>query len=290
MWWRPKSDPEVEAALSQVRIFASLPRRDLRRLAARCRLTKYGAGDVILEEHSTGLGLFLVTSGLVEVFKTLDHRKIQLAVLGQGDVLGEMALLDDEPRSASAVALEPTDCLLLSRDGFRTLIRRRPRIAWPIVPALAARIRDLQAQVLAVESRAPGGPEVSNLEEESPNPPDIEAEAEESPRAPSPTAPDPAAEAEDNGFETDPLRAPYAFLMTGTVGFGESLQLFEAFFRSLEEESGLSDGKSMVEVVRGLPASIFAAGQSSWDAGRKIPSKMLDGFREALRARRRDGG
>ena len=154
MWWRTAARPEIEAALARVPIFSSLTSRDMHRLAAMCLLKHYTTGDSILEEGSTGLGLFVLVSGRVEVFKRQGDQRISLAVLTDGDVLGEMALLDDQPRSASAVALASTECLLLSRDRFRLLVKRRPPVAWPIVPALALRIRDLQQRLLAAENSA----------------------------------------------------------------------------------------------------------------------------------------
>ena len=155
MLWRQAPSPAIEAALTRVRLFAALAPRDLRRLARACTLKDYAPGEEILREGGTGLGLFIITSGRVEVFKTIGERRIQLAVLGHGDVLGEMALLDDQPRSASAMALAATECLLLSRARFRALLKTRPRIAWPIVPALARRVRDLQQRLIEAQSRDP---------------------------------------------------------------------------------------------------------------------------------------
>ena len=295
--WRRRSSPEVEAALSRVRIFSTLRRRDLRKLASACLLRHYGAGEAILEEGTTGLGLFIIATGRVEVFMTHEGGQIPLAVLGEGDVLGEMALLDDRPRSASAVALEATDCLLLSRDHFRTLLKRRPRIAWPIVPSLVGRVRDLQAQLL---DRAP--PRSASDAGSSLDAAPAAAEPELAVSAALPEADVPGAEgagaqepsvaeaANGGRSEPDVLRAPYALMMTGAVGFGESIRVFEVFFRTLDETSGLSGGRPMGEVMRELPASVATAGNTSWDRGRQLPSKLLGTFREHLKADWRDKG
>ncbi len=280
---RRRASPEVEAALSRVKLFAALEPPDLAKLAQACLLRHYGAGESILEEGSTGLGLFLITSGRVEVFKTHEGRKVPLAVLEAGAVLGEMALLDDRPRSASGVAIEDTECLLLSRDRFRTLLKRRPRIAWPIVPSLVRRIRDLQEQLLEAGHQAP----VSASAESAGKP---EAAAPEAPEIPAAgggsaaredSAPETPAE---DGSEADVLRAPYALMMTGAVGFGESVRLLEVFFRSFDEESGLAGGRPMGDVVRDLPESLATAGGRSWEQGRQLPSKLLETFRDHLRS------
>ncbi len=284
MWWpfrRKQAPPEVETALSQVRIFAALERRDLEKLSQACLLRHYGAGESILKEGSTGLGLFLITSGRVEVFKTHEGRTVRLAELAGGDVLGEMALLDDQPRSASAVALVDTECLLLSRDRFRTLLKRRPRIAWPIVPSLAGRVRDLQEQLLAADNRrsepAAGAADAADLADAAPASPEPSAGEVGGEEAAGEDRSEPAS-------EPDLLRTPYALMMTGAVGFGESVRLCEVFFRSLDEESGLADGRPMGDVFRGLPESFATAGGRSWDEGRRLPSKLLETFREHLRS------
>ncbi|MEM7587982.1 MAG: cyclic nucleotide-binding domain-containing protein, partial [Acidobacteriota bacterium] len=151
---RRKPDAEIEAALAKLQIFSSLSSQDLSELAAQCLRKEYAAGVAILEEGSTGLGLFLLTSGRVEVFKQHGDRRLHLAELGRGDILGELALIDQQPRSASAVALEDTECLLLTRDRFRSLAETRPRITWALVPRLAMRNRELQDQLMAAQHSA----------------------------------------------------------------------------------------------------------------------------------------
>ena len=286
MWWHRQAAPEVEAALRQVPIFSGLKRRELKGLAAAFLLRHYGPGESILEEGDTGLGMFVITAGQVEVFKIHDGRKVPLAVLGAGVPLGEMALFDNQPRSASATALEPTDCLLLSRDQFRTLKNRQPRVAWLIVPFLAGRVRDLQEKWL----KGPDGGSATAREEaraDEAGADDAHTDAPASkPEAPR-SAPEPADDSDDSG--TDVLRAPYALMMTGAVGFGESVRLAEVFFRRLDETSGLAAGRPMGDVLRALPASAAAAGVSSWEEGRRLPLKLLGTFRDHLRSDWRDG-
>lgn len=272
----------MEHALARVKIFSTLPPRDLRKLAGMCLLKSYAPGDFILEEGSTGLGLFLVTAGQVEVFKTLYDEQIRLAVLGQGDVLGEMALLDDQPRSATAVALEGTECLLLSRDQFRTLLKRRPRIAWRIVPALALRIRELQDQLLEIAGRTSNPPEAASTGEEF-RPETPEETPETLPEGAAETTGSVVAQTEPDDSDAGLLHMQVALMMTGAIGFSESARLLEVFLRRLDEEAGLSSERSLFEVARDFPSGLFAAGTSSWSEGLKIPSKMLESFRDHLR-------
>ncbi len=310
MWWRREVSPEVAVALRRVRIFSALPPRDLDKLASACVLRHFSAGETILEEGSVGLGMFIIISGEVEVFKTHEGRKIALAVLREGAVLGEMALLDDQPRSASAATLEDTECLLLTRDRFRTLVKRRPKIAVPIVRPLASLVRELNEQV--IESRSRTAPTLQRIDGTTPT--DIVSlETVSVPATPTESASveatatevglaetgeqwlvsdleldEPADGLESSGdverSSTDVLRAPYALAMAGAVGFGESLRLCEVFLRSLDETSGLADGRPMGDVLRGIPASMATAGVKSWERGRRLPSRLLDTFRDHLQA------
>jgi CRP-like cAMP-binding protein len=135
--------------LGRVPVFARLGTRSLRKLVRLCVERTYDAGAEIITEGSTGLGLYVITSGEVEVFKGSGDDRVVLARLERGAVLGELALIDARPRSASAVALTDTTCLLITRSGFQDLVRREPDIAWCFVPVLAGRVRDLQARVMA---------------------------------------------------------------------------------------------------------------------------------------------
>jgi len=76
----------------------------------------YQAGDVILKEGSHGSGVYLLSSGKVEISKVIQGNKIVLDILGPGSVFGEMSYLDPAPRSATATALEDTVLELLDRD------------------------------------------------------------------------------------------------------------------------------------------------------------------------------
>ena len=76
----------------------------------------YNAGEVIFEEGSHGAALYVLSSGKVEISKTIQGKKIVLEKLGPGDMFGEMSYLDPAPRSATATALEDTVLELLDKD------------------------------------------------------------------------------------------------------------------------------------------------------------------------------
>lgn len=137
--WTDRVEP-----LGRTEIFGRLSRRRLAKLAKACVPQSFQRGELLLEEGAVGLGMFVITQGRVEVFRGEGAGKVELARLSSGDLLGEIALVDELPRSASARALERTECLLITRQAFRSLTRNDPEIAWCIVPTLAARLRSAQ--------------------------------------------------------------------------------------------------------------------------------------------------
>jgi CRP/FNR family cyclic AMP-dependent transcriptional regulator len=128
--------------LAQVPLFSDLSPRELHFLAANCRERQYAAGTALLRQGETGVGLFVITSGKVRVTQHQEGGdEHELAVLGQGDVLGEMSLLDDLPRSATATAVEPTAALVLPVWDFRATLRESPDIAIKLLGVLSRRLR-----------------------------------------------------------------------------------------------------------------------------------------------------
>ncbi len=140
--------------LARVPLFAKLEPRFLDRLAELSVPKTYPADTLLIKEGTVGLGMFVITSGRVEVYKGEGDQRTTLSIQGPGSIVGEMALIDEQYRSANVRSLEPTECLLLSRDAFNTLMRQDSDIALAIMSVLAERIRttlgkihELQANV-----------------------------------------------------------------------------------------------------------------------------------------------
>ena len=131
----------TEEVLKGLEIFSKLPDRQIKKLARLLLPRRYPKGEILIKKGDTGLGMFLIDSGRVEVFDTREGLPITLATLGAGKCVGEMSLMDERPRSANVQAIEDTDCLLLTRDSFNGLTRRDPEILWGIVPLLVERLR-----------------------------------------------------------------------------------------------------------------------------------------------------
>jgi CRP-like cAMP-binding protein len=112
------------------------------------RERSYPKGSVILFEDDPGDALYLVASGQVKVVLIgEDGREVILSVLGEGAFFGEMALLDDEPRSAHVIAMEDSVVLALRREDFRARLRASPEVAIALLKELSRRLRRADDQI-----------------------------------------------------------------------------------------------------------------------------------------------
>jgi len=132
-----------EDVLAKVDLFSGLNKKELQALARICQERKYKAGTTLVSQGDTGVGLYIITGGKVRITQALDPDKAEevLAEEGPGSVLGEMALLDDLPRSASMVAIEDVTALLLPVWEFRTALQQHPDIAVKLLSVLSHRLR-----------------------------------------------------------------------------------------------------------------------------------------------------
>src|SRR5690349_16793718 len=104
-----------EDTLKRVDLFSGLDRQELHALTKSCQERKYSAGSTLFSQGDTGVGLYVLTSGTVRITQAVHPDKAE-EVLGTesvGGVLGEMALLDDLPRSATVTAVDDVTALIL---------------------------------------------------------------------------------------------------------------------------------------------------------------------------------
>lgn len=274
------SSDRIEEILAAVPIFARLQRRDIRRLAKLCVPRSFDAGDTVIEEGAMGLGMFVITSGRVEVFKQGPSGEVALGAMEEGDVLGEIALIDDQPRSASAVAKTRTECLLLTRDSFETLVKKEPDVAWCVVPVLAERIRELHERAVDAEDRLRA------------------AEAEKAPPAAAASAPE-AESAADSGTTTADddeevsdmqdavnkmMRMQYGIMLGGMTGVTGMAKLAETFFRELANESDLADTEDFSDLMEKAPDSFASASRKVISDLEELPQEMVDSFRSVYKS------
>jgi CRP-like cAMP-binding protein len=137
--------------LSKVGLFAELTREELDELADCLRLRHYNAGRIIFGEGDPGAHLYLVAAGRVSVeVSAEDGRNLVFHTFGPGEVFGELALLDGEPRSADAVAQEPCDLLLLSRADFLRFLDVHPGVAIRLLAVLSRYLRQTNQQAQGI--------------------------------------------------------------------------------------------------------------------------------------------
>lgn len=127
--------------LKSAPIFAGMTGEELRVLADIVEETEFKENDIIFRENEPGEELYVIIRGSVRVVRGEAASESVIAVLGERECFGEMAILDDEPRSATAKAAEDSLMLKLNRDDFRDLIREEPEVAFGIFRVFTRRIR-----------------------------------------------------------------------------------------------------------------------------------------------------
>ncbi len=127
---------ELEQQLGSVPLLAGLDQRIRRRLAETGKRRTYGPDEEIVREGSTGTALYIVLSGTARVVRGGET----LGEVRAGDFFGELALIEEHPRSASVVAATETECLLFPAWEFTALLEEHPDIAVPIMKALITRL------------------------------------------------------------------------------------------------------------------------------------------------------
>ncbi len=132
----------------QVPLFAGLEDEDLESLINIATRRKYPKDGVIFFENDVGEALFMIVTGRVKVtILSDDGREIILAMLSDNDFFGEMSLLDNEPRSATAIALQETEMVVLHQREFLSIVEKRPRVLINLLSVLSSRLRKANQQI-----------------------------------------------------------------------------------------------------------------------------------------------
>jgi len=114
---------------------------------------RFPAGTVLFREGDRGEEMFILQSGKVKISKKIRGVEKTLATLEKGEFFGEMAILNDKPRSASAETIEDSDMLVIDRKTFETLLRSNVEIAIRFIKRLADRLRETNDQMEALMIR-----------------------------------------------------------------------------------------------------------------------------------------
>jgi len=141
--------------LKQSPVFSLVPTDDLRQVAQALEEQRFYSGDRIFEINDQGDNLYILVSGTVGISIDPDSASRNFIVtLGPGDCFGEMNLLDDKPRSATAHAIEDTVVLSLDKSRLRGLILSYPEISIGMLRSLSLRLREANLRA------TPTGPEM----------------------------------------------------------------------------------------------------------------------------------
>jgi CRP/FNR family cyclic AMP-dependent transcriptional regulator len=134
----------IERAFAEVSLLGRLSGRQRARLAELATTRSYRAGSMIVRQGDTSMALYVVLSGTVRIERETDGgARIAISEVGAHGFFGEMGLLDDEPRAATVVAVEDTECALLAKWAFQNELRNDSDIALGVLPVLTRRIREL---------------------------------------------------------------------------------------------------------------------------------------------------
>jgi CRP-like cAMP-binding protein len=135
------SDPKLDL-LHSIPLFARLSRSDLQMLGQLADEIRLPAGKVLMREGESGSEMFVIADGHV----TVEHGGKKIAELGSGDWLGEMAILSEGTRTATATTTEPTRAFVVAHREFHSLMDRMPSVRTAVLDCVADRLRRLEGE------------------------------------------------------------------------------------------------------------------------------------------------
>lgn len=134
--------------LKNIPLFAGLSEKELSLLEKHANTRTFPRHAILITEGDETDSLYIIQSGKVRIFKSNEEGKeIILNEQGPGEHFGELALVDDNPRSASVMALEKTRVAIISRQDFRQVLGKHPDIAFSLIQEFSRRIRVLSENV-----------------------------------------------------------------------------------------------------------------------------------------------
>lgn len=107
----------------------------------------YPASEAIFKEGDMGAEMYIIQSGQVKITKKTAEEEKTLVILSEGDFFGEMAVIDREPRSASAISITETKCIVLNQEVFESTMQNNIHIVKKILRNMSARLRDANKQI-----------------------------------------------------------------------------------------------------------------------------------------------
>jgi len=135
--------------LESSKLFGQLNPGELGPLRECAREERFAAGQEVFKEGDPGDSVYVVRDGLVEISVVVgQNARHVFSQIGPGEMFGEMAVIEDKPRSASAVALKPTTVYRLTREEVLQLVEESPALALALLREISARLREFNGQYL----------------------------------------------------------------------------------------------------------------------------------------------
>ena len=139
---------ENKAFLRRVPLFSGLTESQLETLAAGSARRSYPKGRTIVSEGEPSQSMYILLAGRAKVQRSdAEGKEVILAVLGSGEIIGEMSLIDDAPRSASVVTLESCEFMGVSKDAFKAMLAQNPEVAMNVMRGLVRRLREADKKI-----------------------------------------------------------------------------------------------------------------------------------------------
>lgn len=136
--------PPPNELLRRIPLFSDLDERELSSIAQLVHVKRHRAKDFIVQQSEPGGELFVVVDGHLKVVTSdAEGRDTALNILGPGEVVGEVSLLDGGPRSATVTAVDPCELLVIRREPFLRFLEGSPTVAIKLLSVLARRLRRL---------------------------------------------------------------------------------------------------------------------------------------------------
>lgn len=134
--------------LEEVPLFRGLSPDALAKIESRCVPRNYPRNAVVISEGDEATSMYIILSGSVKVYHTdADGKETILNTQGPGQHFGELALVDESPRSASVITVEPSRLLVLSKTAFRECMEEYPEVSYLLIKSLAQQVRRLTETV-----------------------------------------------------------------------------------------------------------------------------------------------
>ena len=143
----------TEKSLRSFHLLRSLSDEAIKNLSARCRWRSYNRGETVLDKGGNSREVFFILKGSVAIVSFSGAgREVTLATRKAGDFFGELAAIDEEPRSASATAVEKTDLAIMGSDVFLDLLHENGPVSFCLLQRLAAVIRTSGLRIMELST------------------------------------------------------------------------------------------------------------------------------------------